>query len=159
MSYQRKVFLLLTSGVVVAVVAWQGIRDRTHDDEREVWLAIADSVDAQQERIDSLQTLLARLDRGVTEGTRQIDSAQERIAFHERRAVDGKLPPSQLREYERAIDAHNALVVRHNEALVEIRRIYEEYGTLVDAHNAHVDSANAMRRRATQEGYALPDPD
>jgi hypothetical protein len=35
---------------------------------------------------------------------------------------------------------------------------YAEYSALVDTHNVLVDSANALQRRAVQEGIQLQSP-
>ena len=157
MRYRLKVFLLLTSLLVVGAAAWSFVRDRGRNDEREAWAAVVDSVLTQKARIDSLEGVLARLDARVDEGRRQLDSMQERIAHYESGADEGRLPAPQLREYSRTVEGHNALVLRHNAALVEMQRVYAEYSELIDTHNASLDSANAMQRRATQEGYTLPE--
>jgi len=39
--------------------------------------------------------------------------------------------------------------------LAEIRRVHAEYSALVETHNALVDSANELQRRAVQEGIQL----
>ena len=157
MRYRLKVFLLLTAFLMVGVAAWQLVRDRGRADEREAWAAVVDSVVTQKARIDSLEGQLGRLDARVTEGKRQLGSMQERIAHYEHGADQGRLPTPQLHEYARTIEGHNDLVLRHNAALVEMQRIYREYSELIDTHNASLDSANAMQRRATQEGYTLPE--
>lgn len=157
MGYRLKVFLLLTSLLIAAVGAWAFARDRSRNDEREAWAAVVDSVLTQKARIDSFEGLLARLDARVDEGKRQLDSMQERIAHYEGGADEGRLLTPQFREYSRTVEGHNDLVLRHNAALVEMQRIYREYSELIDTHNASLDSANAMQRRATQEGYTLPE--
>jgi len=157
MRYRLKVFLILSGLLIVGTILWQVVRDRTRADEREAWAAVVDSLGAQQARIDSLQELLARFDERVAEGQRQLGSMQQRIAHYEGRADQGRLPTPQYREYERTIEGHNDLVQRHNVTLVEMQRIHREYSDLVDLYNALVDSANAMQRRATQEGYVLPE--
>jgi hypothetical protein len=43
--------------------------------------------------------------------------------------------------------------------LAELRRTQNEYSALVDVHNALVDSANELQRRAVQEGIQLQTPD
>jgi hypothetical protein len=157
MRYRLKVFLLLTALLLVGVVGWQLVRDRSRADEREAWAAVVDSVVTQKARIDSFEGLLGRLDARVTEGKRQLGSMQERIAHYEHGADEGRLPTPQFREYSRTVEGHNDLVLRYNRAVVEMQRVYQEYSELIDTQNAWLDSASAMQRRATQEGYTLPE--
>lgn len=157
MRYRLKVFLLLTGALAAAILAWQLLRDRGYADEREAWAAVRDSVALGQARIDSLEVLLDVLDARAAAEERAVRGARERIGHFGRGAEAGTLPPAQHREYEHAIATHNASVNRYNAALAEVQRVYREYSALVDAHNVVVDSANAMQRRATQEGYVLPE--
>ena len=157
MRYRLKVFLLLSSMLTVFVLSWQLWRHQSHADEREAWEATTRLLDAQQSRIDSLEAVLAGFDARVAKGKNDLTSIQRRLAHYENRATGGRLPTPQYREYMRAIDAHNALVARHNETLARMQRIYADYAALIDRHNALVDTANAMQRRAVQEGYALPE--
>jgi hypothetical protein len=39
-----------------------------------------------------------------------------------------------------------------------MQRVYTQYSALVDTHNALVDSANILQRRAVQEGIQLSTP-
>jgi hypothetical protein len=57
------------------------------------------------------------------------------------------------------IDAQNRTAEEHNEALAEVRAVYEEYARLVRAHNAVIDSANRFQRAAAEEGVRLEDPE
>ena len=157
MRYRLKVFLLLTAVFFGATILWQVVRDRGYSDERQAWAAVRDSVTAGQATLDSLKGVLGRLDEATADGERELTAARENLRRFERGAEGGRLPGPQYRQYERAIAAHNEIVARYNEQLAEMQRVYAEYSTLVDGHNLLVERANTMQRRATQEGYALPE--
>lgn len=152
---QLRVFLLLSSGFVVALLILGWVRWRSHAPEREAYAAVMGEIETGATRIDSLKQALARLDGRLQRDKAALTSARERIGHWERQAVGGRLPTAEHRQYLREIDRHNAAVATHNADLSEMQRVYAEYSTLVDAHNALVDSANALRRQAVQEGIQL----
>jgi hypothetical protein len=157
MRFRLLVFLVLTGILVAASIGWELVRHGGRSEERATWEALTDTLRTQQGRIDSLEVVLARLDERLTHEKRALATMQERIGHYERRASGGRLPTPQYREYMRTIESHNQAVTRHNATLAEMQRIYAAYSVIIDRHNAHVDSANVMQRRATQEGYTLPE--
>ena len=98
----------------------------------------------QAAQIDSLQEVLADLEGKVSVSRREISSARERLGHSGRQAVDGRLPSAEHRQYMREIDRHNEAVAKHNTELAALQRIYTKYTAVVEAHNALVDSANAL---------------
>ena len=123
--------------------------------ERSAWASVSDDLEAQSARIDSLKLVLTRMDSELGASKRAIASAGERLGHLGREAVDGRLPEAEHRTYLREIDRHNEAVSKHNVELAEIRRVHAEYSALVETHNALVDSANELQRRAVQEGIQL----
>lgn len=155
---QFRVFLVLTAALVLAFLAWAWIRWRGDAPERAAWASVQDDLEVQSARIDSLKRVLAVMDDQVADSKRQIASAGERLGHWGRQAVDGKLPSAEHRQYLREINRHNDAVAEHNAELTAMQRIYAEYSVLVDTHNALVDSANLLQRRAVQEGIQLSMP-
>ncbi|HYO46235.1 MAG TPA: hypothetical protein VEY33_06050 [Gemmatimonadota bacterium] len=155
---QFRVFLVLTAALVLAFLAWAWIRWRGDAPERAAWASVERDLEAQSARIDSLKRVLAVMDDQVADSKREIASAGERLGHWGRQAVDGKLPSAEHRQYLREIDRHNGAVAEHNVELAALQRVYTEYSALVDVHNVLVDSANALQRRAVQEGIQLSAP-
>ena len=153
-----RVFLVLTTALALAFLAWGWIRWRGEAPERAVWASVQDDLGTRSARIDSLKRVIAVMDDRVAGSKREIASAGERLGHWGRQAVGGKLPPAEHRLYLREIDRHNDAVAQHNAELAAMHRVYAEYSALVDEHNALVDSANVLQRRAVQEGIQLADP-
>ena len=152
---QFRVFLALTGLLVLATLGWGWMRWQGQAPERAAWASIQRDLESQSARIDSLKAGLARMDGELDRAKRDLTSASERLGHWERQAVGGRLPTPQHRQYLRDIDRHNAAVEAHNERLIGMRATYAEYSALVDTHNVLVDSANALQRRAVQEGIQL----
>jgi uncharacterized coiled-coil protein SlyX len=152
-----KTFLILSGVLVAASFAWQLWRHESHAEVRAVWEAMGDSLRVQEARIDSLEAVLEGDDARVERRKEELAAMQRRLTHYERQARDGRLPNPQHRAYMQTIEDHNAIVARHNAELARMQRLHRDYSVLIDAHNALVDSANAMQRRAIQEGYALPE--
>jgi septal ring factor EnvC (AmiA/AmiB activator) len=152
-----KTFLMLSSVLLGASVAWQLWSHQSHAEERAAWSEVGDSLRVQKAQIDSLEAILAGSDARVEQAKEELAAAQRRLTHYERQADGGRLPNHQYRQYMETIEAHNTIVGRHNADVARMQRLYRDYSALVDAHSALVDSANAMQRRATQEGYALPE--
>jgi hypothetical protein len=156
---QFRVFVVLTAMLVLAFLALGWVRWRGQAPEREAWAAIQGEIAVGAIRIDSLKQVLARMDDRLTREKRALASASERLRHWERQAVGGRLPTPQHRQYLGEIDRHNEAVSAHNAVLVEMQRVYARYSALVDTHNARVDSANVLQRRAVQEGIQLAVPE
>jgi hypothetical protein len=155
---QFRVFLALTGLLVLASLGWGWMRWRGHAPERAAWSSIQADLTSQSARIDSLKRGLARMDGELTRARRDLTTAGERLRHWERQAVGGRLPTPQHRQYLRDIDRYNAAVEAHNDRLVGMQASYADYSALVDTHNVLVDSANALQRRAVQEGIQLVEP-
>lgn len=156
MSYRLKVFVLLTGTMIVVVFGWSLWRHASGAEAREAWVAVNDSLRAQETRVDSLKSAVDELQERVDEGKRRLDRLGERIAQYERSAERGRLPTPRFDAYRRAIDRHNAFVSEHNERVMRLQDVYAEYSRLVDRHNALIDSANRIQRTAVEEGVQLP---
>lgn len=152
-------FLVLSAILALGSIAWGWVRWRGQAPERSAWASVSDDLEMQSARIDSLKLVLTRMDQELDASKRAIASAGERLSHLGREAVDGRLPEAEHRTYLREIDRHNEAVSMHNVELAEIRRVYAEYSALVETHNALVDSANELQRRAVQEGIQLQTPD
>ncbi|HET7692954.1 MAG TPA: hypothetical protein VFM44_07710 [Gemmatimonadota bacterium] len=152
-------FLVLSAILALGSIAWGWVRWRGQAPERSAWASVSDDLEMQSARIDSLKLVLTRMDQELDASKRAIASAGERLGHLGREAVDGRLPEAEHRTYIREIDRHNEAVSMHNVELAEIRRVYAEYSALVETHNALVDSANELQRRAVQEGIQLQTPD
>ncbi|HUP00275.1 MAG TPA: hypothetical protein VM737_01980 [Gemmatimonadota bacterium] len=150
------VFLLLTLSLVALAAAWSVYRHRSHATEREAWRVITAEIGTGRGRIDSLESVLARLDARVEEEKDRLAGAAARISHYEGQSVRGRLPTPAYREYLASIDRHNRVVESYNAALVEQRRVYADYSILIDAFNARVDSANQLQRTAVEQGIQLP---
>lgn len=155
-SYRLRVFLLLSGLVVAASVGWSVWRYASHAGEREAFEDAVGRLADQSSRIDSLEAVMDTLRKGLEADRERLDRAGERIGHFERGAVDGRLPTPQYREYRASIASQNALADRYNHRLARLQSIYAGYSALIDRHNALVDSANAMQRKAVEEGYQLP---
>jgi hypothetical protein len=155
---QFRVFLALTGLLALAFVAWGWVRWRGQAPERAAWTAIQSDLGTQSARIDSLKRALAGMDGELDRAKRGLTAAGERLGHWKRLAVGGRLPTPQHRQYLRDIDRYNEAVETHNERLAIMQRTYDEYSALVDTHNVLVDSANALQRRAVQEGIQLHSP-
>jgi hypothetical protein len=155
---QFRVFLALTGLLALAFVAWGWVRWRGHAPEREAWTAIQADLGTQSARIDSLKRVLAGMDLELDRAKRDLTAAGERLGHWQRQAVGGRLPTPQHRQYLRDIDRYNEAVDTHNQRLAVMQGTYAEYSALVDTHNVLVDSANALQRRAVQEGIQLQSP-
>lgn len=155
-SYKLRVFLLLSLLLLGASVGWSVWRYASHAEEREAWQEAVDRIAAQKTRIDSLEALIEEIGDEVKADKRRLESASERIGHYERRATGGRLPTPQFQRYQASIERHNQIVVRHNETLARQQELYDEYADLIQRHNALIDTANAMQRRAAEEGYQLP---
>ena len=155
---QLRVFFALTCLVALVFVAWGWVRWHGQAPERAAWTAIQSDLGIQSARIDSLKRTLATMDIELDRAKRELTSAGERLGHWERQAVSGRLPTPQHRQYLRDIDRYNEAVDTHNERLGVMQGTYAEYSALVDTHNVLVDSANALQRRAVQEGIQLDSP-
>lgn len=156
---QFRVFLAVAGLLVVGSVAWSWVRWRSHAPERSAWTKIQEDLGAQSARIDSIAQVLDRMQDDLDAQKRAIRSASERLSHVGRLAVGGRLRQADHRRYLQEIDRHNDAVDAHNVMLAELRRTQNEYSALVDVHNALVDSANELQRRAVQEGIQLQTPD
>lgn len=158
-SYRLRIFLLLTLLFAGTSVAWSLIRWETHAPEREAWASVSAAMTRQKARIDSLEAEIGALQDRVGQERAEMEGSSRRIGHYEGGARNGRLPTPRYRAYMGEIDRHNEIVQRHNEDVVELQAIYQEYSELVDLHNALIDSANSMQRRAAEEGYQLPEPE
>ena len=156
---QFRAFLAVAGLFVVASAAWSWVRWRSHAPERSAWVEIQDDLGAQSARIDSIEDELDRIQDDLDGQKRAIRSASERLSHAGRLAVDGRLPQPDHRRYLEEIGRHNDAVDAHNVLLAELRRVQHEYSALVETHNALVDSANELQRRAVQQGVQLQTPD
>lgn len=152
-------FGLLTTLSVVALGAAYLHEHRAAAPWLEGWADLADRLRVGKAEIDSLASELESGRGRVAVHRARLDSLEGRLARYERRAVGGRLPRPEHRAYLEAIDAQNRVAEEHNEALAEIREIYEEYAGHVRIHNAVIDSANRFRRAAAEEGVRLERPD
>ena len=156
---QFRIFLALTGLLALVFAAWGWVRWKGQAPERAAWTAIQSDLGTQSVRIDSLKRALASMDIELDRAKRDLTAAGERLGHWERQAVGGRLPAPQHRQYLRDIDRYNEAVDAHTERLGVMQGTYAEYSALVDTHNVLVDSANALQRRAVQEGIQLAAPD
>lgn len=150
-------FLLLSSLLVLGTLGLRFYRYWASAPEREAWAAITDRLRAEKSDIDSLEAELAEGRRRVAAHRARLDSLEESLAAFERRAVDGRLPRPQHQAYLTVIEAQNEAAAAHNAALADVQAAYEVYTGLVRDHNAVIDSANDLRRKADEEGIRLED--
>ncbi|HET6340661.1 MAG TPA: hypothetical protein VFG78_00600 [Gemmatimonadota bacterium] len=122
---------------------------------RDGWADLTDRLRVEKSSIDSLQAEVESGERRVAVHRSRLDSLEARLALYEQRAVGGRLPRPEHRAYLEVIEAQNQAAETHNEALADVREVYEEYAELVRAHNAVIDSANRFRRAAAEEGVRL----
>jgi hypothetical protein len=155
---QFRVFLLLTAILALGLVAWAWARWRIEAPQREAWASIQADLGAQSARIDSLKQVLDRMQRELDAAKGVVVSAGERLEHARRQAEGGRLQQTDHRRYLLEIERHNRAVDAHNARLGELRRVHAEYSALVDLHNALVDSANELQRRAIQKGIQLAEP-
>lgn len=126
---------------------------------REGWAELSARLRTGKTRIDSLESELADGRRQVAGHRARLDSLESRLVEYEPRAVGGRLPRPQHLGYLELIGAQNRAAEAHNEALAEVRAVYDEYAGLVRAQNAVIDSANRYRKAAAAEGVRLEAPD
>ena len=155
---QFRVFLALTAILALGFVTWGWVRWRGQAPERSAWAAVQDDLGSQATRIDSLKQLLARMETAIDADRQAIASAGERIGHLGRQAVDGRLREADHRRYLQEVERHDEAVASHNQELAALQRTWAEYSSSVDAYNVLVDSANALQRRAVQEGIQLTEP-
>ena len=155
---QFRVFLVLSAILALGSIAWGWARWRGQAPERSAWAAVSRDLEVQSARIDSLKQVLADMEGRVSASRREISSAEERLGHWGRQASDGRLPAAEHRLYLREIDRHNEAVANHEVEFAALQQVYAEYSALVDTHNALVDSANELQRRAVQEGIQLSAP-
>jgi hypothetical protein len=152
-------FSFLTVLFVLVLSVAYVVDHRAQSPWRDGWAELAARLRAEKSTIDSLEVELESGRGRVAIHRARLDSLEGRLAVWERRAVGGRLPGPQHRAYLDVIDAQNRTAEEHNEALAEVRAVYEEYARLVRAHNAVIDSANRFQRAAAEEGVRLEDPE
>jgi hypothetical protein len=155
---QFRVFLLLTAILALGSMAWGWVRWRGQAPDRAAWAAVRSDLVARSTRIDSLKQVIARMQASLEADKRVIASAGERLGHLGRQAVNGRLPEAERRRYLQEIERHDAAVASHNAELGALERTWAEYSSSVDDYNVLVDSANALQRRAVQEGIQLESP-
>ena len=152
-------FLVLSALLALGSIAWGWVRWRGQAPDRSAWAAVQSDLGARAARIDSLKQIIARMEGELAADKRAIGSAGERLGHLGRQAVNGRLPEADHRRYLLEVQRHDAAVASHNQELAALQRTWADYSSSVDEYNSLVDSANALQRRAVQEGIQLEAPD
>lgn len=110
-------------------------------------VAVAADIDLERGAIDRAETGIDDLDRDIGSAEDQIRLLDVRITEIEQRHPGG-VPPSEYAGYQGLVAERNAVARRRNERVAAQRALIDTYEGHVAAHNARVEEASALARRA-----------
>jgi hypothetical protein len=110
-------------------------------------VAVAADIDARRDAIDRAETGIDEVDRDIEAAADQIRLLDARITEIEQRHPGG-VPRSEYAGYRRLVAERNAVARRRNDRLAARRALIDVYEGNVAAHNARVEEASALARRA-----------